>query len=376
MKKRKFKLDKNKRNTIVIVAIIIAIVSVLFIKYNLKKEENLEVSSLENTIENDNEVIEENVISNEIIENEIVTNDVPLDSLQNEKVTEQKEAEKNKNQNFNDSKYYIKVNNQCNVVTIYKNESGIRTPLKAMTCSIGTATPKSGVYRIPARRFVWGTLFGHGPYKYVYGHYVTTIVGNILFHSVPYTENGNPASLEYLEYNKLGTKASAGCVRLAVKDSKWIYYNIPDGTPVEFYSDSNPGPLGKPPTTKIPVDNEKVRNWDPTDDDKNNPWLNEANLNNKADTKPKQANNTEQKNNSEQENAIKQSGNNENNTDSNKKTEDNTDKDSITNEKQSTDAKTDENNEEQNINKTKVENKESKQSSNLKTDNMESEKNI
>ena len=358
MKKRKFKLDKNKRNTIVIVAIIIAIVSVLFIKYNLKKEENLEVSSLENTIENDNEVIEENVISNEIIENEIVTNDVPLDSLQNEKVTEQKEAEKNKNQNFNDSKYYIKVNNQCNVVTIYKNESGIRTPLKAMTCSIGTATPKSGVYRIPARRFVWGTLFGHGPYKYVYGHYVTTIVGNILFHSVPYTENGNPASLEYLEYNKLGTKASAGCVRLAVKDSKWIYYNIPNGTPVEFYSDSNPGPLGKPPKTKIPVDNEKVRNWDPTDDDKNNPWLNKANLTNsntkqdnntnqnneikqnnniKQDNDTKQNNTTEQNNTTKQDNDTKQT---ENNTDSNNtKTEEKNDKNSTTNEKQNTDAK-------------------------------------
>ena len=363
MKKRKFKLDKNKRNTIVIVAIIIAIVSVLFIKYNLKKEENLEVSSLENTIENDNEVIEENVISNEIIENEIVTNDVPLDSLQNEKVTEQKETEKNKNQNFNDSKYYIKVNNQCNVVTIYKNESGIRTPLKAMTCSIGTATPKSGVYRIPARRFVWGTLFGHGPYKYVYGHYVTTIVGNILFHSVPYTENGNPASLEYLEYNKLGTKASAGCVRLAVKDSKWIYYNIPNGTPVEFYSDSNPGPLVKPTPIPIPVDNEKVRNWDPTDDDKNNPWLNKANLTNKTDTNSntkqdnntnqnneikqnnniKQDNDTKQNNTTEQNNTTKQDNDTkqtENNTDSNNtKTEEKNDKNSTTNEKQNTDAK-------------------------------------
>ena len=278
MKKGKFKLNKNKCNTIIVVAIIIAVVSVLFIKYNLKKEENLEVSSLENSIEN--EKIDNNIISNALIENEIATNDVPLDSPQNEEVKEQKEAEKNKNQNFNDCKYYIKVNNQCNVVTIYKNESGTRTPYKAMTCSTGTATPKSGIYRIPARRVEWGTLFGHGPYKYVYGHYVTTIVGNILFHSVPYTENRNPASLEYLEYNKLGTKASAGCVRLAVKDSKWIYYNIPNGTPVEFYSDANPGPLVKPTPIPIPVDNEKVRNWDPTDDNKNNPWFNKANFEN------------------------------------------------------------------------------------------------
>lgn len=45
------------------------------------------------------------------------------------------------------------------------------------------------------------------------------------------------------------------------------------GTKVEFYTSSNPGPLGKPTAQKITED-EEVRNWDPTDPDPNNPWRN------------------------------------------------------------------------------------------------------
>ena len=42
---------------------------------------------------------------------------------------------------------------------------------------------------------------------------------------------------------------------------------------VEFYSDENPGPLGKPSAQKI-TDDIEVRNWDPTDPDSKNPWRN------------------------------------------------------------------------------------------------------
>ena len=62
-----------------------------------------------------------------------------------------------------------------------------------------------------------------------------------------------------------------GCVRLKVEDAKWIYDNCIPGTKVEFYSEQNPGPLGRPTAQKITAD-EEVRNWDPTDPDQNNPW--------------------------------------------------------------------------------------------------------
>ncbi len=174
------------------------------------------------------------------------------------------------NKNANTPPYYIKVNYGAQVVTIYqKDENGNYTiPLKAMVCSTGDATPTSGVYSIPAR-WEWLRLQG-----YVWGHYSTQIKGNILFHSVPYLRKGDPASLEYWEYDKLGTYASAGCVRLKVSDAKWIYNNCKNGTKVEFYSSSDPGPLGKPSSKKISSYSDELRNWDPTDSNPNNPWKN------------------------------------------------------------------------------------------------------
>lgn len=135
-----------------------------------------------------------------------------------------------------------------------------------MVCSTGVATPTSGVYSIQSR-WEWLGLQGD-----VYGHYSTQIKGNILFHSVPYLERGDNSSLEYWEYDKLGTYASAGCIRLTTADAKWIFYNCARGTKVEFYSSSNPGPLGKPSAKKISSYPDYLRNWDPTDSDSSNPW--------------------------------------------------------------------------------------------------------
>ena len=164
--------------------------------------------------------------------------------------------------------YYIKVNKSQNVVNIYtKDADGNYTvPFKAMVCSTGTSTPRAGTkYRITTYRRAWNGLKGN-----VYGQYAVQITGNILFHSVPYTQKNN-YSLEYWEYDKLGTKASMGCIRLTVQDAKWIFDNVGAGTWVEFYESDDPGPLGKP-TAMIISDNELCRNWDPTDYVAGNPW--------------------------------------------------------------------------------------------------------
>ena len=196
-------------------------------------------------------------------------------------VANQKTNYSNNTKKDNTPTYYIRVNYGAQVVNIYKKDDAgnYTVPVKVMVCSTGTATPTSGVYSIPAR-WEWLRLQG-----YVWGHYSTQIKGNILFHSVPYLEKGNPASLEYWEYDKLGTYASAGCVRLKVIDAKWIYDNCSKGTKVEFYSDSNPGPLGKPSSKKISSYSENLRNWDPTDPNPNNPWKNH-----KDENKPNSSN--------------------------------------------------------------------------------------
>ncbi|MFA6809055.1 MAG: L,D-transpeptidase, partial [Eubacteriales bacterium] len=53
-----------------------------------------------------------------------------------------------------------------------------------------------------------------------------------LFHSVPMDKNKN---IIEEEEKKLGSPASHGCIRLEVDQAKWIYDNIPQGTPVHIH---------------------------------------------------------------------------------------------------------------------------------------------
>lgn len=160
--------------------------------------------------------------------------------------------------------YEIHVNKQMNCITVYAMDTSgaYSIPLKAMVCSTGAATPL-GTYKTPAK-YIWKVLKGN-----VWGQYSTRISGSILFHSVPYSTNSKSALISKY-YNKLGTTASAGCVRLTTADAKWIYDNCPLGTTVHIYNSSNPGPLGKPTAIKVPAGNK----WDPTDPDPANPWRN------------------------------------------------------------------------------------------------------
>ena len=203
------------------------------------------------------------------VTNELMTNSV-IDVEETQKKNEEEFEKLKEEKKISDAadKYYIKVNYGAQVVTVYtKDANGKYTnPVKAMVCSTGTYTPTSGVYRTLGKGNWWG-LMGN-----VYGQYSTWICGDILFHSVPYLEKGDKSSLEYWAYDQLGKRVSMGCVRLTVKDAKWIYDNCPIGTQVEFYASSNPGPLGKPSTMKISDAPSDVRGWDPTDPDKNNPW--------------------------------------------------------------------------------------------------------
>ncbi len=166
------------------------------------------------------------------------------------------------------SSYYLRVNYKANTVTVYiKDITGqYKIPVRAMVCSTGKDTPHKGIYK-PKAKAPWGYLFGG-----VYGQYTTTILGDILSHSVPYTEFENPASLEWEEFDKLGEAASLGCIRLQVADAKWIYENASRIKGVEFYGKDDPGPLGKPEAMKI-SGYENERGWDPTDTNPENPWF-------------------------------------------------------------------------------------------------------
>lgn len=323
------KINLAKTNKIFLAGVVIAILAILGFSIfglvkaiNNKKEAKVAIN-MQNEIDDETHIEEgieqeEEININELEEyvpeeqnNEIQNNNTTSSNSNGTSSTNNKSTNSGK-------KYYIKVNNSANVVTVYtQDENGEYTvPVKAMVCSTGTATPKSGKYGIKGR-WEWLGLFGN-----VYGHYSTQIVGNILFHSVPYLEKYNPGSLEYWEYDKLGTSASMGCIRLTVRDARWIFNNVSSGTIVEFYSSSNPGPLGKPSAQKI-SGNETCRNWDPTDSNPNNPW------HSYKEEKPKEPDKKDDKNNNVNQNTDKTNSinNNVNNANTNNTTVNN----SITN---------------------------------------------
>ena len=297
---------------ILILAVLITVISASIISKNTAKEvaakepESLADEFINSEdIQNLEEDVNEDFIENIVEENEIVENTV----------TEEKAK------NTSGTKYRLEVNCEQNVVNVYeKDDNGeYKNCVKVMLCSVGSATPTSGTYSLKKYGgWEWKGLQGD-----VFGQYATQITGNILFHSVPYTEKYNNASLEYWEYDKLGTPASLGCIRLTVKNAKWIYDNCVSGTKVYFYSDSNPGPLGKPSERKISGDSE-VNSWDPTDPDSDNPWkeYDIAKKNDKENTESDKNNDIENKTeNTEQNTEV--TGNTEN-TETNTEITDNT----------------------------------------------------
>ncbi len=322
---------------IIVVAIILVILafSVYGLIKKIKDQEKVE-TAISMNIDSQEPVEEEMSIEN--LEEFVEEGSNNETNVANSKTSKTYTSNKSSNKGVSSyNKYYIKVNYGANVVTIYtKDVNGQYTPVKTMVCSTGTATPKSGTYAIKGR-WRWLSLIGG-----VYGQYSTQIVGNILFHSVPYLRKGDPSSLEYWEYDKLGTSCSAGCIRLTVSDAKWIYNNIPAGTLVEFYSSSDPGPWGKPSAKKISGDDR--RNWDPTDDDASNPWKTGVETNNEANDTNTNAGvdntNTETNN----ENTDTNTSPNENaNTDTNTEPNDNTNTNTDTNDNTTNDTGTDTN---------------------------------
>ena len=165
--------------------------------------------------------------------------------------------------------YYIEIIRNYSTVIVYGlDDYGNYTNIvQVFPASVGAGgnTPL-GTYKT-TKGSVWGGLYGG-----VYGQYTTRIVGSILFHSVPYYSK-DKSTLWWQEYNNLGIARSMGCVRLTVKDSKWIYDNCPSGTTVRVVDKELPEGVTKPEAPKIDPDSPN-RGWDPTDPDPANPWNN------------------------------------------------------------------------------------------------------
>lgn len=169
------------------------------------------------------------------------------------------------------SRYELYVNRGLGVVTVYENnEDGNREAIMAFACSCGRPhghnTPMGTYYTSDSYR--WRRMIDN-----TYAQYAVRVNDLIMFHSVPYKEM-KPNTLKWAQYNLLGSKASLGCIRLAVGDVKWIYDNCEEGTKVVIYEDMEEElPIEKPESFKISYDM-RYRGWDPTDPDPENPWNN------------------------------------------------------------------------------------------------------
>lgn len=158
----------------------------------------------------------------------------------------------------NKSKYYIVVYTGSQSAVVYgKDAAGIYSKqIVSFTVSTGkkSSPTKAGMYKIKAK-YRWRLLVGP-----CYGQYCSSIGNNYLFHSAPYDKQ-KADTLQNEEYDKLGSAASHGCIRMCVRDSKWIYDNCPIGTQVNVVTASGPAGAGVPKRQK----GAEYSGWDPSD---------------------------------------------------------------------------------------------------------------
>lgn len=133
-----------------------------------------------------------------------------------------------------DMPYYIIVDISNQITTIYDTTDD--HVVRQMICSTGRhdATPL-GQFIMPTQqrtreRGEWYTFQAFD----ILAKYATRVVGNFLFHSVPFTAMDD-STLNEEEAAKLGRPASHGCIRLRVPDAKFIADNCFAGTAVYIY---------------------------------------------------------------------------------------------------------------------------------------------
>ena len=162
--------------------------------------------------------------------------------------------------------YYIEVDRGQHVVRVYTvDETGEYSILaRTMICTTDMYAnkPGDGLYRLDGQKMRWGSsLLGENQFQYA-----TRICGKLLFHSINYKLQ-YPDMIKPESYATLGTAGSEGSVLLLAADAKWIYDNVPAGTPVRFLSTTPDSAL----LESLAAPELGKSGFDPTDPRDNNP---------------------------------------------------------------------------------------------------------
>ena len=129
--------------------------------------------------------------------------------------------------------YRVEVSLDDQRVTVYAlDDAGNYEQVRSFVCSTGlhNSTPR-GIFLdgFPVNRWHYFAKFK------CWAQYSFDIEGDIMFHSVIYSSN-NERSLRSSSVYNLGSPASHGCIRLEVKDARWLFENCPRGSLVIIIS--------------------------------------------------------------------------------------------------------------------------------------------
>ncbi|MCB2299181.1 L,D-transpeptidase family protein [Clostridium tagluense] len=149
-----------------------------------------------------------------IIPSDPKTNTVRLSTAQLEGYVNVKSFKSN-------TKYFMWVDLNRQIVNVFQGTEGKYKLLKTMSCATGRNISPTvrGTFAIQ-NRGAWFFTGSSGAKNWVAWN------EQYLFHSIIMDANGN------VKDYTLGRRASAGCIRLSINDSKWVYDNMPNGTTV------------------------------------------------------------------------------------------------------------------------------------------------
>ena len=123
--------------------------------------------------------------------------------------------------------YRVEVSIDDQRVYVYAlNDAGEYELVQTFICStgLGNATPR-GIFLDGGPVNVWH----HFSKLDIWARYSFEVEGNIMFHSVLYDKK-DPDTLREGSLYALGQKASHGCIRLKVKDAKWLFEHCRHGS--------------------------------------------------------------------------------------------------------------------------------------------------